>query len=876
MNNPSPIFEVENADSLLLKADAVVSKFQLYAYLKKVVKRVTSEALWKERVITILMTVTYLLGNGIEMMSGKVTDDPPAIWITGILLGVILIWLSLSRYKQYTSYLFKFYLLYLNFNIIYGYGRSTFGDGQSELFYLLFSYVLLVVTSQGLDSRRELQLFTLAELAMFGTIGYLNADGDPIIFQTMHLFTLGFVVAGNYMIHLQRMKLTQVSVDSGVQFKVISDHARDAQIIINTKAQFIYMNPAANLLLGYDNDELVKKPLEVAMLEEDVELIKNTIEQLAGDEEARIINEYRICTKAGEVVWVESIFSSFKPSMGSKEYLIIAETRNIEARKKHEEEIQKQLKAEELLVKYSNSFITVERNEIQANIDEALRDFGHLLTADAVLVYRIHGRLIDEFRSTNAWFSRSSMVLGDMFNLTVKINQQLVSFLKSLGGGRASRGIFIDPKQLHDIKILDKVDTLDKKIYVVPLSTGAVTNGFVMFVFGSTNKTSQANFFGLVGNMIGNAFTRLKTEIRLHEAQLTNEYILRALPDWLYIVNHKGQFTGSNQYSSLEPYIPDHEVKGKSFEDVLPPQVATLFNNSLLELTKTDSMVSFEYYDDALMTGKYFKAIMAPFKADEYIIILRDITELKKAELELESKAVKLEQSNKELEQFAYIVSHDMKQPIRTIISYLNLVKKKCTGQIPEEGMEFIQYSIEGANKMSALIRDILDYSKIDQQIEIQADVSLSRIYKSVQANLNDIITSNNAEIFCDELPVVCGNETMLTELFQNLIENGMKYNRREKKRIDVRVTEQEQHWHFAISDNGIGFEEEYAHQIFKIFKRLHTDGEFQGTGIGLAVCQKVVEKHGGTIWASSKKDEGSTFHFTLPKQQQMQLAMTG
>ena len=168
---------------------------------------------------------------------------------------------------------------------------------------------------------------------------------------------------------------------------------------------------------------------------------------------------------------------------------------------------------------------------------------------------------------------------------------------------------------------------------------------------------------------------------------------------------------------------------------------------------------------------------------------------------------------------------------------------------------------------MSDLIRDILQYSRLDQQISLVSDISLNGIVTKVCRGLNETIVSNNAEVLSDNLPTITGHETMLTELFQNLIENGIKYNRTDKKTVQVRVEENHVNWIFHISDNGIGFESQYAQQIFKIFKRLHTDNEFPGTGIGLAVCQKVVEKHGGRIWAESKKGEGSTFHFTLPKQ---------
>ncbi|MDB5280985.1 MAG: sensory transduction histidine kinase, partial [Bacteroidota bacterium] len=432
---------------------------------------------------------------------------------------------------------------------------------------------------------------------------------------------------------------------------------------------------------------------------------------------------------------------------------------------------------------------------------------------------------------------------------------------------KASHGNFYAASQLIRIQALINPELVDRKFYLVPLQSGNIVNGFVLFVFGARALKVQLSFFGLIGNMVSSAFTRMRTEMRLHEAQLTNESILRALPDWLYIINKNGEFTGTNNSSTLPDYIPDYGLIGRTFSDVLPEDISSRFKDALKEVTDSDIASSFEYFDTTIYKDRSFKAIIAPFKTNEYLVIIRDITDLKLAQNELVHKAKKLEQSNKELEEFAYVVSHDMKQPIRTIISYLTLLKKKHNDLLPEEAQEFVNFSIEGANKMSDLIRDILQYSRLDQQISLTSDISLNGIVNKVCKGLNDTIVANNAEVICDNLPLIKGNETMLTELFQNLIENGIKYNTNAKRTVKINVQEKGREWLFNISDNGIGFDQQYSQQIFKIFKRLHTDGEFQGTGIGLTICQKVVEKHGGTIWAESQKGKGSTFFFILPKE---------
>jgi signal transduction histidine kinase len=508
----------------------------------------------------------------------------------------------------------------------------------------------------------------------------------------------------------------------------------------------------------------------------------------------------------------------------------------------------------------------VGRAEIQNGIDVAMGEFGKMLHADALIVYKMQGKLQDEFRSTNQWFAEEGLPLMQQFNFSIKINQKLVLFLRTMRGEKGSHGNFHTAKDLFDIQALNTDAIEGKRFYLVPLQSGNIVNGLVIFTFDQHVASAQQSFFGLIGNMVSSAFTRMRTEMRLHEAQLTNESILRALPDWLYIINKNGEFTGTNNSSTLPDYIPDYGLIGRTFGDVMPGEIATRFNKALHEVIDSDIASSFEYHDTTIYKDRFFKTIIAPFKTNEYLVIIRDITDLKLAQNELLSKAKKLERSNKELEEFAYVVSHDMKQPIRTIISYLSLLKKKHIEGLTAEAQDFVNYSIDGANKMSDLIRDILQYSRMEQQIELKPGISLTNVVNKVCKGLNDTIVANKAQVVYGELPTVSANETMITELFQNLIENGIKYNLNAEKKVTVDVTDKGTEWLFEIADNGIGFEQEYAEQIFKIFKRLHTEGEFQGTGIGLSICQKVIEKHGGKIWAESEKGKGSHFFFTLPK----------
>ncbi|MBL0309270.1 MAG: PAS domain S-box protein [Bacteroidetes bacterium] len=755
-----------------------------------------------------LTFMMYAVGNLIEIINSPThtTTDPPIVWGTGTVLSIVLLIISFTKYRKYTSLVFNVLVYFVNFNLVLGFAASArIPDEASkvyqESFYLFVCYAVFFVTSQMLDSRRELIAISIFEFSIFAIAVYINRDYKPILLHPEQILMFVFVLIGNFSNGLYRMRLTQISGGSAIQFKSISESARDIQSIVDTDFNLVYINPSIQELSGFKFSDLSGKNFQTLVNTEDHEKVLKALEAIKLSPEVKQSIEYRITSIGGIDIWVESIFSSFRQEKSDTIKLIFIETRDIEVRKKLEAEIHQQLEVEEMLIKFSNQFINVERSEIQRSINSALGEFGHMLHADAVLVYHTHGKLQDEFLSTNQWFSDSSQELKDHFNLTIRIHQQLLIFLRSLRGDKSSHGSYFSTDKLYEIQALKQLDVSDKRFYIIPLQSGNIVNGFVIFVFDESTYENQSSFFGLIGNMVSNAFTRLRTEIRLHEAQMTNESILRALPDWLYIINKEGAFTGTNNYSTLPDYIPDYGLIGRTFSELMPDAIAQQFSSALNEVIDTEIASSFEYQDKTIHQGRFFKVIIAPFKVKEYLIIIRDITELKEAQEELITKAKNLAKSNKELEEFAYIVSHDMKQPIRTVISYLSLLKRKHLDQLTPEAQEFVNFSIDGANKMSDLIRDILQYSRLDQQIElISGNIPLNSIVNKVLKGLHENIVSNNATVTFDELPMVSGNETMLTELFQNLVENGIKYNRSEKKTVNLRVEDNGDFWKFLCS----------------------------------------------------------------------------
>jgi len=251
------------------------------------------------------------------------------------------------------------------------------------------------------------------------------------------------------------------------------------------------------------------------------------------------------------------------------------------------------------------------------------------------------------------------------------------------------------------------------------------------------------------------------------------------------------------------------------------------------------------------------------------IAVFDDITERKHAEAALHAAHEELKRSNAELEQFAYVASHDLQEPLRMVSSYTQLIQRRYGDKLDGDAKEFMHYVVDGAARMKQLIEDLLAYSRVGTKGKEFRDIELEAALKRAVTNLRAAIEEAGAAVTWDPLPRVRGDDGQLAQLFQNLIGNALKFRGAGVPRVHVSAAEQEQEWEISVRDNGIGIEPQYFERIFMVFQRLHTKGEYPGTGIGLAICKKVVERHGGAIWVTSQPGAGSEFHFTLPKKNQ-------
>jgi PAS domain S-box-containing protein len=248
------------------------------------------------------------------------------------------------------------------------------------------------------------------------------------------------------------------------------------------------------------------------------------------------------------------------------------------------------------------------------------------------------------------------------------------------------------------------------------------------------------------------------------------------------------------------------------------------------------------------------------------VVTFRDVTDRRHADQALEERTQELLRSNAELEQFAYVASHDLQEPLRAIVSYLQLIERRYKGNLDERADRYIGHAVDGARRMQVLINELLTYSRVGRRGGAFVPVDCEVIFEQAVANLRSAIADSEAQVTRGPLPTVDGDPTQLLQLFQNLIGNAIKFRAEAPPHVEITAERNAGEWQFAVRDNGIGIAPDYHDRVFVIFQRLHGRDEYPGTGIGLAICKKIVERHGGRIWIESEPGAGTTFRFTIPE----------
>ncbi|SNS70355.1 His Kinase A (phospho-acceptor) domain-containing protein [Belliella buryatensis] len=297
-----------------------------------------------------------------------------------------------------------------------------------------------------------------------------------------------------------------------------------------------------------------------------------------------------------------------------------------------------------------------------------------------------------------------------------------------------------------------------------------------------------------------------------------------------------------------------------------------LLSDRILELILEPlDIFEYKYYQSIKgVTYVTLTAILLYILVKKYHINLSNkINELEKLNEELNSQSKKLENSNRELEQIVFVASHDLQEPLRMISSFMTQLERKYISEVNDKGKKYIRFAIDGAERMKRIILDLLDFSEATKINEDDVELNMNQLMEKLVASHQKTIFEKEAKVTWDPMPSIIGKRVQLIQVFQNLLRNALSYHKEETSpEIHITFKEDKREYLFAIKDNGIGIKPRYQERIFNIFQRLHTHDEVAGTGMGLAISKKLVSNMGGKIWVESEEGKGSTFYFTIPKNQ--------
>ncbi len=362
-----------------------------------------------------------------------------------------------------------------------------------------------------------------------------------------------------------------------------------------------------------------------------------------------------------------------------------------------------------------------------------------------------------------------------------------------------------------------------------------------------------------------------KIERELNEIEKRYHLLVNEVVDYaIILLDANGIITSWNKGAEKINEYKENEIIGKHFS-VFYTEEDVKQNKPLKALT--DAKQNAKYVSEGWRVKKdkslFWADVVLTKLVDEkghlsgYVKITRDLTEKKNAQEELLHKTEELKRSNTELEQFAYVASHDLQEPLRMITSYVQLLEKRYKDKLDEDANEFINYAVDGASRMQTLIYSLLEYSRINR-VKPFTDIDLDDVLHEVINDLSVLIKETDTKISWGAMPIIYGDTVLIGQLFFNLIANAIKFRNEKPPEITISCQKRNNEYLFAVKDNGIGIKKEYAEKIFVIFQRLHSKEKYPGTGIGLAVCKKIVERHEGSIWIDSEPNVGTTFYFTI------------
>jgi PAS domain S-box-containing protein len=586
--------------------------------------------------------------------------------------------------------------------------------------------------------------------------------------------------------------------------------APDILCLMNLDGFFKKVNPSATVLLEYDEESLLAIPYKNLIHPEDQKNSEDELLKLTSSNSI-IYFENRFITKTNRIVWL-----AWSITKDSEQSLYFGVAKDITQKKELEQLLDKannlaKIGGWELNLKEENIFWSA----ITKEIHEVPSDFIPDLET-AINLYK-EGTSRELIRES----IRNIIETGEPFE--------------------------------HELQI---ITVSGKEKWIKAIGEAEFDAGKCIRVYGSFQDIDN----------------RKQAEQALQNAYDEKNTILESIGDAFFRVDKDWKVTYWNKKAEHDLFRSKSEILSKNLWEEFPDAINTPFFHNYHAAFDENTSKHFEAYYETV--NKWFEVSAYPYD-NGLSIYFRDVTKRKQTELEMEllnndlqKRSKDLEDSNKELEQFAYIASHDLQEPLRMVTSFLALIEKKYDPLLDEKGKKYIHFAVDGAKRMRQIILDLLEFSRVGKENGFNQDIDINEIIEEINIIYNNDSKTNNAVIEIDnQLPIIRAQKSPIRQVFQNIISNGIKYRSESRDPIiNIGYENLSDHHKFTIRDNGIGIEAEYFEKIFNIFQRLHQKEEYEGTGIGLAITKKIIENLGGKIGVRSKINQGSTFYFTIPK----------
>jgi PAS domain S-box-containing protein len=725
-------------------------------------------------------------------------------------------------------------------------------------------------------------------MTVIGTVigGVEVQSTEPAAFKPEHATAmrmaanLAAVALENSQIESERKQAEEALRESEERYRIVTDTATEAIITIDQDSKMLLVNPAAERIFGYTHAELLGSQLTMLMPEYLRHVHRAGLKRYLETGKRHLPwagVEVPGLHKNGKEIPVELSLGEF---VKNGQHFFTGIVRDISQRKRAEEV----LRRENAFVDLTQS-VAVAANEA-STIEDAV---WNCLDKICVLTKWPLGHLYlcaeddpNTLVPTTLWHLDDPKQFEKFVQMTEKT--RLASGTGLPGRVHASR----KPAWVVDVtkdQNFPRAEAAGKSgiksglafpILVFPAKTGnAKPEVVAVLEFFSTEAIEPdeklLEVLGLIGAQLGRVVERERAEAALRESEERFASFMRNLPGVATIKDTQGQYIYANETFESTFLLQSSDWRGKTDDEVWPGGVADYFKEHDRRVLASRDVVQVTEavpHQDGL---HYWLVNKFPILDQDQMPVMVggiaiDITERKQAEEALAHKAEELARSNAELEQFAYVASHDLQEPLRMVSSYTQLLARRYKGKLDADADEFISYAVDGAARMQRLIQDLLEYSRIGTKGKEFKLTDCEAVLERTLENLKMAIEERGAEVTHDPLPTVMADELQLGQLLQNLIGNGIKFCKDGRPSIHISAEQQDKEWLFSVRDNGIGIAKDYAERIFVIFQRLHGKTEYAGTGIGLAICKKIVERHGGRIWMESELGEGATFYFTLPK----------